>query len=59
MFSIDYWIKEVLKFMKKRGVILKLLTEDNGRYGLKIVGLDSELSGKVYDWFYRYKNNEF
>lgn len=59
MFSIDYWIKEVLKFMKRRGVILKLLTEDNGHYGLKIVGLDNELSGKVYDWFYRYKNNEF
>lgn len=59
MFSVDYFVKEVLKFMKRRGVIVNLLIDDNGRYGLEFTGLDNELSGKVYDWFYMYKNNRF
>lgn len=59
MFSVDFIIKELFKFMKKRGVIVKLVLDDYGRYGIKFVGLDDELSNKVYEWFYRYKNNEF
>ena len=55
----EFMIKNVLKFLRDKGVVVKLLQEDNGKYGLKFIGLDSELSNLAYKYFYMYKNNDF
>lgn len=54
----DFMIREFFKMLRREGVTVKLLKADNGNYGIKFVDLNNKLSNIVYDYFYKYKNNE-
>lgn len=55
---MDFWIREVFKFLRREGVIVELIQEDNGRYGLKFKGFSSKYSKLIYEYFYKFKNGE-
>ena len=58
MGMLEMGVKEFFKFLRQEGVIVELIQEENGHYGIKFKGFNSKYSKLVYEYFYKFKRGE-